>query len=69
MEYGIGGDKTEANIGDADYWVIKLEGNCLLATEITGVNNRQVIDFKWNTEKESKEDRKTGIQPKVRRKR
>lgn len=31
---GIGGDKTEANIGDADYWVIKLEGNCLLATEI-----------------------------------
>ncbi|MBC8046024.1 MAG: T9SS type A sorting domain-containing protein, partial [Fimbriimonadaceae bacterium] len=31
---GISGEKTEANIGDADYWVIKLEGTgCFPFTE------------------------------------
>jgi len=32
---GITGEKTEANIGDADYWVMKLEGTgCVPFTEI-----------------------------------
>lgn len=32
---GISGEKTEANIGDADYWIIKLEGTgCVPFTEI-----------------------------------
>ncbi|MBC8047763.1 MAG: hypothetical protein H7Y00_13280, partial [Fimbriimonadaceae bacterium] len=31
---GISGEKTEANIGDADYWVMKLEGTCVATAEI-----------------------------------
>jgi len=31
---GISGDKTEVNIGTSDFWIVKLEADCVASTEI-----------------------------------
>lgn len=37
---GLGGNKTEESIGMSDYWIVKLEGNCVPETETcNGIDN------------------------------